>query len=155
MIVHDHAVVGNLELARCPPMHPPRRWRRNLHTCTGKPYAFGILHGNQAAHEDTAELCEARSGGEGKGEELTQRDSLALDRRKAHPWHAGCASPSRQEIRQGTISTIRAESLVTRDLRSLSVDSVGGFSTVGPKNIPFSKKRSSMGVNQPSLFRPE
>jgi len=41
MVVHDHSVVGELELALCPPMHPPRRWRRNLHRYVVRPYRPG------------------------------------------------------------------------------------------------------------------
>jgi len=38
VIVHDHSVVGDLALALCPPMHPPRRWRWNLHRYVVRPY---------------------------------------------------------------------------------------------------------------------
>jgi hypothetical protein len=41
VIVHDHSVVGDLDLALSPPMHPPRRWRRNLHRYVVRPYWIG------------------------------------------------------------------------------------------------------------------
>src|SRR4029450_2546599 len=39
--VHDPPEVCALTLARCPPMHPPRRWRRHLHGYVVRPYRPG------------------------------------------------------------------------------------------------------------------
>ena len=52
MVLHDPPMAGPLERVRCPPMHPSRSWRQNLHTCTGKPYAFGICSRKSSSTRD-------------------------------------------------------------------------------------------------------
>jgi hypothetical protein len=41
VILHDTCVESNLELVRWPPMHPPRRGRRNLQRYMVQPYWLG------------------------------------------------------------------------------------------------------------------
>ena len=47
---HDPPEVGDLQLPHCSPMHPPRRWRRNLQRYMVQPYSLGTC-ARRSCHE--------------------------------------------------------------------------------------------------------